>query len=256
MSSVGSSLSDPKTIGAYEVAATDIPGERCQYELEQAGTETGTATVTIKPNRIRVKIEDGKSETLYTVWLDFRNRAEKADASDEEAMADDYPIAFNEEMGTVDLTYTGEGIARGVAPAFATTAGVTSGLRLDKNGGITNTHGNVKIKAKLNYNMLEPGASPVVAADLVEQGASVNRVGGGWLRVYTEPVDDVTSVQEIDDGGLPVVARATVQGITIVGHTDFVTHGHTPGVGGTDHFSAFKGDFPADCLGAGDDDDD
>ena len=48
--------------------------------------------------------------------------------------------------------------------------------------------------------------------------------------------------------GLPVLLRGTAQGITIVGHTDFVTHGHTPGTKNVDHFSGFNGDFPSDCV--------
>ena len=62
---------------------------------------------------------------------------------------------------------------------------------------------------------------------------------------------DGPSNKEIDPAtDRPVVVRATAQGITIVGHFDFVTHGHTPGVGGVDHFSGFNGGFPAECLGS------
>ena len=84
----------------------------------------------------------------------------------------------------------------------------------------------------------------MVAADLVNQDEfGLNRVGGGWLRQYREKVniedpDDPPnlipnpSLQEVDlDTGFPVLVRFTAQGITIVSHPDFVTHGHTPGVG-------------------------
>jgi hypothetical protein len=100
-------------------------------------------------------------------------------------------------------------------------------------------------RIRLDYNLLGTGTGPVVAEDLVEQDP--NRVGGGWLRIYTEPLSSGASVQTVDGRGLPLLYRSTAQGLTIVGHFDHVTHGHTPGVGGVDHFSGFKGDFPSDC---------
>jgi hypothetical protein len=124
-------------------------------------------------------------------------------------------------------------------------------MGLDANAVVTNDHGKAKFNIKLDYKLLELGASPVVAEDLVEEGT--NRVGGGWLRKYVNAVVSGPSIQQVDpDSGLPVLVRSTAQGITIVSHPDFVTHGHTPGVGGTDHSavpnSSFKGDFPAACL--------
>ena len=129
-----------------------------------------------------------------------------------------------------------------VAPAFATTTGVTSGMGVDANGVITDGQGNATIVVDLNFNLLSKGASPLVALDLVDQGPD-RLVGGGWLREY----DDATDRQLVDNGGLPKVVRATAQGITVVGHTDFLTHGHTPGTDVVDRFSGFKGDFPANC---------
>ena len=86
----------------------------------------------------------------------------------------------------------------------------------------------------------------MVAEDLINQGPNV--IGGGWLREYELPIASGPSVQKVDANGLPVVVRATAQGITIVGHTDKVTHGHTPGLGGVEHFSAYSGDFPRSCT--------
>ena len=109
---------------------------------------------------------------------------------------------------------------------------------------------------QLDYELLRPGDSPVVFGTLAMQGP--NRVGGHWMRIYDPPkkkkAKETASLQltdgddDDDDDGLPLLERSTPQGITIVRHPDFVTHGHTPGVGGVDHFSAFKGDFPAACL--------
>ena len=122
----------------------------------------------------------------------------------------------------------------------------------DANSIVTDDYGNAKFKIKLDYKLLEPGASPVVAEDLVEQ--ETNRVGGGWLRLYKGPIT-TASLREVDGYGIPVVIRSTAQGLTIVKHPDFITHGHTPGVGGTDHFSGFNGDFSAACMGSSGDDD-
>ena len=116
-------------------------------------------------------------------------------------------------------------------------------MGIDFNGVVTDSDGDAKLKLDLDFNVLLAGASPLVAADLVVQGA--NRiVGGGWLRLY----DDATDRQLVDGDGLPVVGRATAQGITMVGHTDLLTHGHSPGTDVVDRFSGFKGDFPGDCL--------
>ena len=217
-------------------AARNRPGERCQYELTPSGEETGSAVVTIRPARIRVEVEDAFPHALYTVWIDFKNRATGE-------LPPDYPFPAD-DPGSLH----GPGIERGVAPGFAAGAPVFSGMRMDRNGFVTDDHGRARFRTRLDHNLLQPGASPVVAADLVNQGEE-NRVGGGWLRLYEEPVFSGPSLQQVDDEtGEPILVRATVQGITIVRHSDFFTHGHTPGVGGVDHFSAFKGDFPADCL--------
>ena len=214
------------------------------------------AHVKIKGEKLEIKFEGALENTLYTVWVDHRSRAGVAPGQqDEEAMADDYPVTG----GTLtDGTFYGPGIARGVAPAFSTTQGVTSGMGLDANGVITDDDGDANFKIKLNYKLLELGASPVVAEDLVLEGA--NRVGGGWLRSYKGTIGTPSS-QAVDADGLPIVIRSTAQGLTIVGHPDFVTHGHTPGVGGTDHSvvpssgfvvpsSSFSGNFPGACMGS------
>ena len=57
-----------------------------------------------------------------------------------------------------------------------------------------------------------------------------------------------TSDRELLDAFNQEFSVTGAQGITIVFHHDLVTHGFTPGVGGVDHSSAFKGDFPTTCL--------
>ncbi|MFQ5540164.1 MAG: hypothetical protein ACE5FB_07140, partial [Candidatus Binatia bacterium] len=130
------------TLATQAVASDNRPGERCKYQLTT--TDVGIANVRIKDDRLRVKIHGARPDTLYTVWVDFRNRE-----SDE--LPDDYPD---------------QGIERGVAPAFASTAGVTAGVGLDPNGIITDDDGDAKLRVKLDYNLLEPGASPVVGTEL------------------------------------------------------------------------------------------
>jgi hypothetical protein len=203
----------------------DKPGKSCDYVLATA--DIGETEVRIKEGEIKVTVKNGRPDTLYTIWMDFQNRATGQ-------LSADYPLA--------------EGaLGRGVAPAFASTAGVTNGMGLDVNGLVTDKKGNGSIKIKLDYNLLETGASPVVGAELSLQGQ--NRVGGNWLRVYEQDPQIGPSVQVVDaETGLPLLERATAQGITIVRHAVQITHGHTPGVGGVDHFPGFFGDFPASCL--------
>ena len=209
-------------LGTQSAVAFDDDGTACKYDLNASGD--GTVTLKINPNRVQVEIRGALSNTLYTVWTDFRNRAPVKE------LAADHP-------GLV--------LARRVAPTFATVAGVTSGMGLDLNGVITNGKGNATLNIRLDYNLLETGASPVVAADLVEQGPE-RLVGGGWMRQY----DDATNRQLVDAEGLPELVRATAQGITMVGHVDNLTHGHTPGTDIVDRFSGFSGDFPSSCSGS------
>ncbi len=233
---------------AVASGAQNVPGEKCNYSLDTGGIDgSASAEVKIKKNgHIRSSVKDAQPNSLYTVWIDFRSRAlVDQEQSDEEAMADDYPIAHNTQFDPT-VTQYGEGIDRGVAPAFASTQGVTAGMGLDANTIVTDHNGKGKVQLKPDYHVLQAGAAPVVAADLVEQGS--NRVGGGWMRQYQAPIN-LASLQATDPStGLPLLVRATAQGFTIVRHPDMVSHGHTPGVGGTDHFSAFKGDFPAQCV--------
>lgn len=198
----------------------------CTYKLTPAAGQPGTARVTITNNRFTVKFRRARPNTLYTVWIDFRNRA-----SGELTL--DYPL----DKGA---------LPRGVAPTFASTAGVKSGMGLDKNAIITGGRGNATLNVTLDYDLFEPEGSPVVGEGLTMHG--LNRVGGGWLRVYPERPDIVASTQLTDrKTGLPLLERSTAQGITIVGHPDRISHGHTPGVKNVDHFSAYSGDFPFDC---------
>lgn len=218
-------LGSTLTIFAQQTVQDYRQGRFCHYDLETS--DVGTAEVRVRPNRIRVKIRDAQPHTLYTVWIDFRNR-------ETGQLAADYPLA----AGALD---------RGVAPAFASTAGVTSGMGLDANAIVTNGRGNGSATFRLDYNVLQLGESPVVGGELAMQG--LNRVGGYWLRQYGLDPQTQASLQLVDaETGLPLLERSTPQGLTIVGHPDFVTHGHTPGVGGVDHFPGFKGDFPSECL--------
>ena len=221
-----------------EISFSSGGSTACQYDLNPSSGQPGTATVDINASRFLIQFTNARPNTLYTIWADHRNRGTLQ-------LADDYPL--------------GEGaLARGVAPVFGTTAGVTSGMGLDANSIITNSQGNATLSVPLDYNLLGRTASPVVGAGLNMQG--VNRVGGGWLRVYPEDQEVTASLQVTDPGtGLPLLHRSTVQGITVQWHPDDISHGHTPGVGGVDHFPAFSGDFPQECStgnGSSDDDDD
>lgn len=210
---------------AFMACNTGVFAAPCNYDLEAAGL--GTAKVTINNNQLSVTFKHAEPDSLYTIWIDHKNRA----TGD---LAADYPL----NKGALE---------RGVAPAFATTAGVFAGMALDANGVITSGAGKANFSVNLDYDLLALGDSPVVGEELALQGQ--NRVGGGWLRVYPKNPNAQASLQVTDETtGRPLVERSTAQGITIQYHPDQITHGHTPGVGGVDHFSAFKGDFPANCL--------
>jgi len=199
----------------------------CTYHLTPAPNQSGAARVTIRGRVVFIRIWRANPKSLYTIWTDHKNRATGE-------LATDYPI----DKGA---------LPRGVAPTFASTAGVTSGMGLDPNSIVTNHWGNGGLRIILDHKLLRPGNSPVVGADLVMQG--LNRIGGGWLRVYENPhIEEAASLQRTNlRTGLPLLERSTAQGITIVAHPDKVSHGHTPGVGGVDHFPAFSGDFPHWC---------
>lgn len=214
-------------LGTLFLGETVWAKNKCQYELTASTGQQGSATVIIKKKKLRIIFEDVQENTLFTIWIDHKNRATGL-------LADDYPL----DEGALE---------RGVAPAIATTHGVINGMGLDKNGVITDGDGDEAFKVKLDYELLNAGASPVVGAGLSMQG--LNRVGGNWLRKYDTDPEIGASLQLVDPNtGFPLLGRSTAQGITIVRHPDYITHGHTPGVGGVDHFSAFKGDFPLECL--------
>lgn len=207
------------------IASSNTYANKCTFEL--TSVDEGTAVVKIQGKKLKIKVQNARPDTLYTIWLDYKNR-------ETGLLADDYPL----DAGA---------IGRGVAPAFATTAGVTSGMGLDDNAFITNGMGRAKFKVKLDYHVLNEGASPVVGGEISMQG--VNRVGGYWLRKYPADSTVEASLQSVHPyTGLPLVERSTVQGFTIQYHPDYISHGHTPGVGGVDHFGAFNGDIPAECL--------
>jgi len=212
---------------AFMAFNTGVFAAPCNFDLEAAAEEPGTATVKINDNQLTITFKDAEPDSLYTIWIDHKNRATGE-------LAADYPL----NKGALE---------RGVAPAFATTAGVFDGMALDANGVITSGGGNAHFNVNLDYDLLAPGDSPVVGAGLAMQG--LNRVGGAWLRVYPKNPNAQASLQVTDQTTRrPKLWRSTAQGITIVYHEDKITHGHTPGVGGVDHFPGFKGDFPAHCL--------
>ncbi len=205
--------------------AANVAGKKCTYTLTSSTGELGTATVSVKKKKLKIHFHGAVPDAMYSVWVDFRSRATLETGAD-------YPVGA---------------IERGVAPAFKSTQGVTSGMGLDRNTTVTDGDGDSLFTVKLNYNILLAGESPVVGAELATQG--LNRVGGYWMRKYGTDPATAASLQLVDtDTGLPLLERGTPAGITIVRHPDFVSHGHTPGVGGVDHFPGFKGDFPADCL--------
>lgn len=207
----------------------------CSYYLELGNEESqGRASVNIRSQSLSIDIRGAEPSTMYTVWVDFQNRATGA-------LASDYPVTNND----VDIARTGPGIGRGVAPAFGVTAPVYEGMRPDVNAVITDRFGNGSLRVYLGYNLLGMGQSPVMAESLTMQGE--NRIGGSWLRRYPHPLA-LGANRQVRSRGVPDVVRATAQGLTIVGHFEPLSHGHTPGVGGVDHFPGFKGDFPWYCY--------
>ena len=191
------------------------PGSKCTYDLGLRGDEVArgsVATAEVKKDKIKIKITGAAADTLYTVWFNFNVRPDNTQS---------------------------------VAPAFATTAGVFEGMVMDVNGFITDGKGNAKFKVKLDYNLLQPGASPVVFVDLDMQGA--NRIGGHWMRKFSSTTE--ASLQLTDpETRRPLLERGTARGFVIVRHLDKISHGHTPGVGVVDRVDAFSGAFPAACL--------
>lgn len=191
------------------------------YTLDNSSGHPGTARVVVIGNVLQVNVQGAEPNTVYTVWVDYKSRATGE-------LAADYP----DEDGALE---------RGVAPAISTVSAVYGGMIPDKNSFKTNETGSATFTSALNYDLRADGQGPVVFGELSMQGP--NRVGGQWMRTYSAGVRGA-SVQLVSANGRPILRRATPQGITIVGHFDNVTHGLTPGVGGVDHFSAYKGDFP------------
>lgn len=206
----------------------------CTFMLATSTGSMGTAEATVTSDSLTIQYSGALPNTLYTIWIDYRSRATGA-------MSADYPI----QGGSVDLTNTGAGIGRGVSPCISTTDPVYEGMRVDLNGIITDDDGDATIEIDLNYDLLGAvGESPVTAASLSMAGD--NRLGGSWLRMYETSVTGGASSQVLVDG-IPQVVRATPAGITIVGHFLPFSQGHTPGVGGVDHFGGYNGDFPSEC---------
>ena len=229
------SAKSAKSEKSAKSAKSAKPVTRCVYELQTTGTETGSAVVNIRPNSLRIRVRGAVPNTLYTIWTDHRKRLPV------KMLTPDYP-PFPVDPST---SLHGNPHPRGVAPALASTAGIASGMGIDQNAFVTNAQGNANFRVRLDYNLLEPGASPVIAEDLAMQGENI--VGGSWLRMFTAPVV-AASVQAVDGDGLPVLVRSTAQGFTVQRHDDPTTHGHFPGTGGVDHTGTWTGDIPADCL--------
>ncbi len=199
------------------------PVSECTYNLNAVGDALGWFLVDLEEDELEIEVSGADPNTLYTVWFNFSER----------------PLD-----------------SQGVAPAFATTAGVFEGMRMDVNGFMTDSDGDAEFKAELDYNLLQPGDAPVVfqdntfdpLRDLDKQG--MNRVGGHWKRVYQ--VGDYNAAASLQltspHTRRPQVERGTAKGIVIAQHFDFITHGHTPGVFNVDFFVPFSGDFPPECL--------
>jgi len=214
--------------GATQVLADNE--QECTYELTARDGAPGRFVVEVEENELKMEVSDADPNTLYTVWFNFLP-GRPADS-------------------------------QGVAPAFATIAGVFEGMRMDINGFITDSDGDAEFEAELDYNLLQPDDAPVVfkdntsdpLRDLDKQGK--NRVGGHWKRVYlSDDYNAAASLQSTNPDGRPLVERGTAKGIVMAQHFDFVTHGHTPGVGGVDFFVPFSGAFPPECMAHDDDDD-
>ena len=209
------------------VFANVVWAGECSFDLTSDEQESGSAHVRIDGRDVDIYINDAARGALYTVWIDFRNRGSREVSSD-------YPL----DAGA---------LPRGVAPLFSTTAGVTSGMGFDPNSIVTDSSGDGRLDVTVDFELLRKADSPVVGEMLAMQGQ--NRVGGGWLRVYPTDANVAASLQTVDlRTGLPLVQRATAQGLTIVAHPDLVSHGHTPGVGQVDHFPGFFADFPQECY--------
>lgn len=198
------------------------PGSECTYELTATSNALGRFLVALEENELEIEVSDADPYTLYTVWFNFSERPPDSQA---------------------------------VAPAFATTAGVFEGMVMDINGFLTDSNGDADFEVELDFNLLQPGDAPVVfqdntsdpLRDLDKQG--MNRVGGHWKRVYPVQYNTAASLQLTGlHPGQPLVERGTARGIVIAQHFDFITHGHTPGVGGVDFFVPFSGAFPPECL--------
>ena len=194
----------------------------CAYTLDQAGDEQGVAEIRIHKKNLRVVIYGAKPGSMYTVWTDFRKR------NDGSSPPDNFPLG-------VPL----------VSPAMPTNKGVTNGIGLDRNGIITDEYGEANVVIPLNYELLKKNRSPVVGG-LTMQGLNV--VGGYWMRQYPQDPSVQASSQIIKKPFKPKLVYSTAAGITMVRHPDTISHGLTPGVKNVDHFSAWKGDFPSQCV--------
>ena len=210
---------------AAGVQAEPLPSAECSFYLTPASGHPGSAKVHIVNNNVSVKFRGTYAVTQYTVWIDFKNRATGR-------ITADYPLDQGSDVA--------------LSPAFASTAGVKSGMGMDPNGVVTDKEGDGIFKTKLDYEVFLSGAAPVVGKQLAAQGQ--NRVSGSWLRVYPSDPEAKPSLQSTDEvTGMPKLQRATAQGISVMFHADKVTHGHTPGISGLDYFPAFRADFPISC---------
>jgi len=71
--------------GTQTFAGDIIRGVLCEYELGKSAGVVGEAKVKIYREFLEVRIDNGVPGALYTVWVDFRNRAKG------KALSDDYP---------------------------------------------------------------------------------------------------------------------------------------------------------------------
>ena len=201
---------------------------------------------------IRIGSKDGASRldfslsgltpaSVYSVWL-------LLDTAGSPFVSGSCPncVADDPETGTQANVY-------GFSPAAADNAGFTAGIGLDPNGFVADGGGNANFTIELNYDIFQPGSSPVVLRPGVGQNIGVmpmpdscvaspaaapdfpSAIDSGFMRVYDNSIvadlPGLSPAYQVLDGPLkPRLVRATVSGFEVAEHFDGLTHGHRPGL--------------------------
>jgi hypothetical protein len=181
-----------------------------------------------------------KPNGVYTVWLELDTQKAPFSGTPPNFVATD------PQTGTTADVF-------GFAPAAPDNAGFTAGNGLDPNGFITDDSGNAKFTIKLNYDIFQTGAAPVVLRPGLIQAVPVSPdpesglctasdgssfpsgLDTGYMRVFdTSTVADPPGVSpsyQVLDGQLkPRLVRGNVSGLIVAEHFDGLTHGHRPGL--------------------------